>query len=73
MGGVASHHGAQQPEEHLANLKEASATCPQPAASLYGVALPRQEVTCTTKVLMPIQTNSDVDTKMTTHVHDVLT
>ncbi|DBA75904.1 TPA: hypothetical protein ACH3X2_008966 [Trebouxia sp. C0005] len=40
MGGVVRHHNAQQPEQHLANLKEGSAACPQPSASHYGGALP---------------------------------
>ena len=55
MGGVASHHSAQQPEEHLANLHEGPATCPQPSASYNRVALPRQELNYTTKIPMPVQ------------------
>jgi len=71
MGGVARHHSAQQPEEHLANLNEGSAACPPPSASHYGVALPRQELNYTTKVPMPVQSwsRSDVHTKIT-HLHN---
>ena len=55
MGGVARHHGAQQPEEHLANLNEGSAACSLSSASHYSVARPRQELNYTTKVPIPVQ------------------
>jgi hypothetical protein len=77
MGGVMRHHSAQQLEEHLADLDEGSAACLQPSAFYNVVALPRQELNYTEKILMPLQfwkindidDNNDNNDKMTTQLN----